>query len=291
MLFEKGPFYERLFAILGAVLVWLSSILFNQALSSHGFVSRSTYVPAAIFILFSSLLFGTSGDPAAPVGLFFGVLSVIFFLGLVQRDDATEPVFMAAFLLATGSLFLPIIWPILLVNAVVIMNHKSGAARLVALNFLAFLFPYFFFWTGFLMFDNGYLFLSSSLVYLAPVLSFLHLDVTTYISMSFILIGLLLGVTHTLSSSAFMVLKLRLWYRYFFWMMSITIILFSLGILHGEEAFLLAIAISATLPKFLEKEGSRFWPNIIFNLGLILACLSPWEFFQEFFNSTLVDFF
>lgn len=291
MLLEKGTFYHRFFGILDGVLIWLAAILFNQTLSTHGFISRSTYAPAATFILFSSLLFGASTNFAAPIGLFFGVLSIIFFMNLMQQDDGTEPAFMGGFFLAMSSIFLPIVWPLLFINMVVIISHKSGAARLIALNLITFLFPYFFIWTGFLMYDHGYLFLSSALVYLTPTLSFLQLDVTTYVSMSFILISLLLAITFTLSSSAFLVLKLRLWYRYFFWMMALAVILFSAGILHGEEVFMLGLAISPTLSKFLEKEGGRFWPNLIFNLGLLLACLSPWQFFQEFFNLTIVEFF
>jgi hypothetical protein len=138
-IFGKSQF---VYQFLTLVLIFLQAIIFNFVLSINNLYPERTYVPALLYVLFSSLFldFYTLSPPL--LGMTFIIVAFHFVFFQIRTADDDENVFYTGILIAIASLFY---FPYLIFILLAILSFLffSGAAlRKYLLLIIGFVFPF-----------------------------------------------------------------------------------------------------------------------------------------------------
>ncbi|MCB0735872.1 MAG: hypothetical protein KDC92_00065 [Bacteroidetes bacterium] len=284
---EISTGYVFTWLIINVLASWVAAIVFNNTLTNNGLAARSSFTPAAFFIISSGLVPFTAQRVDLQLGVAFLVISFNRLIGSNENENPDERIFFSGVFLMVAALFTP--WAILflLLNMLTIVTSYTKPARLVLLNLLGFLITYFLIWTGFVAFNSGYDF---NMQMLNSFSVDAHYAWPTLAIATILVICILLfisGSLAVLASQEFLVLSKRVWYRYLLLAISISVVVALITRSYQAGSILTIGGFVIAVNKLLVRDKLSWWSQFIFLLLLLFSVMGSFEFYNEFMNEYL----
>lgn len=277
---QPATWLRTLLFLSSSLAISISGILFNRILADYELIPRSTHLPAAGFILLAALLPNVLGEPFTVLGILMLSIGVFHFIGLQKDIESISELFFTGFFIAIGSFATPGIWPIMLLNLLIVLVLKANPLRPFIMLLVGFAMPYYMVWSGFMLVDQGYSFISSAALDLRPSFNGLVFTLADLLVMAFFFLLTLQSTIKVLASKDYMVLKLRSWYRYLLWYSFFAVLAF---FLNGQNAYTLSLAIfpaSLGMHFAFGNDKPTFWQKTLFTLLFSLAIIHAFPFFN-----------
>lgn len=139
-LFGKSQFGLQFFSL---ILVFLQAVFFNFILSVNNLFPDRTYVPAVLYVIFSSLFidFYTLSPPM--LGMTFLILAMHFIFFQIRTSENDENIFYTGVLIAISSLFYFPFIVFILVAIISFLFFTGAVFRKYFLLITGFVFPFF----------------------------------------------------------------------------------------------------------------------------------------------------
>jgi hypothetical protein len=129
------------------LLIYFEAIILNFILTANNIFTRSSFIPAMIFVTLSSLFGEWIKGSAQTVAQLFLLISLMNLFSITGKDPSRENVFYTALFLSIGSLFyFPVSLFLVVIILGIILRSLSFADLMLVL--IGFLLPYYFIGVG-----------------------------------------------------------------------------------------------------------------------------------------------
>jgi hypothetical protein len=156
--------------LIDILLIYIEAIILNFILTSNNIFTRSSFVPAMIFITLSSLFGEWIDGSVQTVAQFFLIISLFNLFRITGKEPSREGVFYTSLFLSIGSLFY---FPLALFLLVIIVGLflKSFSIADLLLILIGFILPYYFIGIGIYYSGNigNYIHFLEQLFYIRPI--------------------------------------------------------------------------------------------------------------------------
>ncbi|MBX9853105.1 MAG: hypothetical protein K2X86_15285 [Cytophagaceae bacterium] len=133
---------QFVYQILSLILVFIQAILFNFILNINNVYPERTFVPALLYIIFSSLFFDFYTLSPVLMGMTFVILAMHFVFLQIRTVDDDENLFYAGLLVASSSLFYFPFFIFLLMALLAFLLFTPSSIRKYFVLLSGFFFPY-----------------------------------------------------------------------------------------------------------------------------------------------------
>lgn len=241
--------------LLESFVVLVVAVLLNFLLTSRQLVDRRTHLPAFGFIVFSS--FGSVAGSMLMVQV-STLLALIAFICLAELKNEKNPVsalFFGGLFIALATTLVPETLFVLFPALYVLTESKIGYGRSIFLLILGFTTALYFIWTGYFLFDKGFVFIDTYLASFQFTLPKNAFEATGIAKLFMLLIFTSFGIISTIASDAWKNVEPRRWFS--MWMASLLLFavtaLFSVVQVHLMGMIALGLA-ALTAPFFLSQK-------------------------------------
>jgi hypothetical protein len=138
-IFGKSQIAYQVFSL---ILVFLQAVIFNLVLSANNLYPDRTYVPALLYIIFSSLFFDFYTLSPILMGLTFLIFTLHFIFFQIRIAENDENIFYTGALIAISSLFYFPFFIFLFFTILVFLLYSPSSPRKYILLTVGFIFPY-----------------------------------------------------------------------------------------------------------------------------------------------------
>lgn len=201
--------------ILASLVALFCGIMFNALLVNRDTVSRRTHLPAFGFIVFSSLAVSPSESLSSSIAIMLCLIALMNFSRLTFGGNSVSALFFGGFFIALASTALPELAFFMLIAAYIFADAKVGAFRAFFLTLIGFATAIYFTWTGYFMFDKGFVFVDHYLSGFELTTPSLIIDTKTALRNILLVVFGLLGLMSTLNSDAWRNVQPRRWLSFF----------------------------------------------------------------------------
>lgn len=189
---------QIVFQIFSLFLVLIQAVIFNFILNIHNLFPDKTYVPALVYVVFSSLVFDFYTLSPVLLGTTFLLLSLHFILLLIRTGDNDENIFYTGILISVASLFYLPLSLFLFLAILSFLFFTPATIRKYFILAMGFLFPF--------LCIGTYYFLRDGLDEFIEVLLYsLHYDTDLLVSIK--TVGLILILPGILLAAAFFIIS------------------------------------------------------------------------------------
>ncbi|MFY0673886.1 MAG: hypothetical protein JXQ87_10795 [Bacteroidia bacterium] len=203
--------YKWLVYVLVVIIGFFNSVILNSLFIERQSSSRSSHLPAALFILVSAI--------ASPVGyMLHNQFMILFFLTAVffiqQLESSTNEVnssFFIGLFIALGSVFNPFVLLLIFWALWRSINTRYSLSRVLFLMLIGYIITLYLIWTGNFLFNNGQVFIDSYFSIFSLKMADFNVAFIDKLSYGFFGIMALISILATLSSEAYKSVQSRSW--------------------------------------------------------------------------------
>jgi hypothetical protein len=203
--------YKWVVYALVVILGFLNSVILNNLFIERESSSRSSHLPAAIFILISAI--------ASPVEyMLHNQFMILFFLTAIffiqQLESSTNEVnsgFFIGFFIALGSVFNPFIILLIVWALWRSISTRYSLARVLFLILIGYLITLYLIWTANFLFNNGQVFIDSYLSIFRFKIADFNVAFIDKVSYVFFGIMAVISILATFGSESFKAVQSRSW--------------------------------------------------------------------------------
>lgn len=269
-LLPSAGIWSKLIALL---LVTVNGLLLIQLNTKFILIKNRTHLPALFYIAVCSAIVPLQGLNPALFAAFFAILAIDSIFSTLEQNPL-DGTFKAGFFIALSTLFyLPSVSLLLvLFFAITILNLNGLRPWLSSL--FGFLIPVSFaFFFFYYLKDNFALLETIQQVYsTSSEFGFGGLSIPNIIVLSFFALLLVVSSVFLLSSLPTQKISVRKYYSIFLWMIVFVGVVTALFSAAGiEMVFLFTVPFSFLLSTFFTFSRSRFWPETLFILLLLIT--------------------
>ena len=227
--------------IVVVLLVFFISVFLHGLFIEIGSAPRSTHIPAAVFIILSSIVSQPQLFLANQASILFFLTAIYFLQNLETAPNEVNASFFTGFFICLASIFFPLAASLLLLVLIRIFESKWSISRVVFLNIVGFTIPFYLIWIIYFLNNNGGFFVDAYLDSFQFSLAQLSYSITDKLTLGFFLLIGLISVLSMMSSTSWKSIQPRGWLR--FWLIAgIVFFVLALSIQGQNNAFQYTIA-------------------------------------------------
>lgn len=273
MFLNAAKSYAWLEFCLVSIIAFFNSAILNALLIEKDNSPRGSHVPAAIFILVSSIVSLPHLFLQNQLAVIFILTAVFFVQKLEDRTNVVNDSFFAGFFICLSSMFYPLVALLLILVLFRVVNTKWSVIRVFFLTIIGAIIPLYLIWTAYFLGNNGAGFVDAYFAAYQFTVSNLEFNIANKLSLGFFIVIGLLSVFSMMSSDSWKNVQPRGWLQ--FWLI-IAIIFFTFGLVFKSQnaAFQIAIIpISGFLSFTILGSKRKILRSILFYLLLLVALL------------------